>query len=378
MSESRINTIENKPQDPETTPISKAKHRSLIYWLSWTIFCITTFLLLFLIAVYTLVGDRIPYGEYFTIWPSLVWCYGLIPCAILSWNRKARWRFVVLVSGIIVFLLLTVEWASLLRREDKTLRTQFETFRKTPATMPESPISIRLVTWNINSCWSGGKEVFLRALEPLEPDMCFFQETPDGTASIQPEDLIDYWMDWHWIDNGDCGILSRFPLHAVESERIGPWEKPQLVIVELPNGKNIIAANVRLMLPALIINPLTESNRNLLIETHAARVAQFPALTALLRRVMTENNTATAILAGDFNTHGTSQSLAPLRNLFTDVWSVVGLGWGATMTSNWPVSRIDQCWITKNITPVSARVVSGTPSDHNLLLVDLIIEFNPE
>jgi hypothetical protein len=45
---------------------------------------------------------------------------------------------------------------------------------------------------------------------------------------------------------------------------------------------------------------------------------------------------------------------------------------GATMTADFPVSRIDQCWVTPPIRPIRAEVRRGD-SDHRMLVVDLLL-----
>jgi endonuclease/exonuclease/phosphatase family metal-dependent hydrolase len=110
---------------------------------------------------------------------------------------------------------------------------------------------------------------------------------------------------------------------------------------------------------------------------HRERLAQFPRLAALIERTLREQRAAFAILAGDFNTSGGMASLAPLRSVVHDVWPMVGVGWGGTMTAELPLSRIDQCWISEGIVPVSAHVERRGTSDHRLLVVDLLVRDSP-
>ena len=49
------------------------------------------------------------------------------------------------------------------------------------------------------------------------------------------------------------------------------------------------------------------------------------------------------------------------------------VGGARTALFNFPVARIDHCWVSGNIQPVSARVHPTTISDHRPLEVDLII-----
>jgi endonuclease/exonuclease/phosphatase family metal-dependent hydrolase len=109
-----------------------------------------------------------------------------------------------------------------------------------------------------------------------------------------------------------------------------------------------------------------------LAEAHRERLRQYEELAVLLRETMEREGVRTAIVCGDFNTPGGARSLDPLSSVVADVWPRVGRGWGATMTADMPVSRIDQCWVTPDIQPLSAWVTHG-PSDHRALVVDLAV-----
>ena len=77
------------------------------------------------------------------------------------------------------------------------------------------------------------------------------------------------------------------------------------------------------------------------------------------------------IPAGDFNNRGGLASHCPLQDSLRDVWPLAGSGWGATFMNNWPVARIDQCWISEGISPVAAWVAQSDLSDHLPLVVEV-------
>lgn len=80
------------------------------------------------------------------------------------------------------------------------------------------------------------------------------------------------------------------------------------------------------------------------------------------------------VLAGDFNTPARSRSLAPIRAMLDDVWLVSGRGWGATMTADFPVARIDQVWVEPaRLRPLAAWVHHATGSDHRMVVADVAI-----
>ena len=125
------------------------------------------------------------------------------------------------------------------------------------------------------------------------------KETPDSAAAFAGERLSGAWEGYHWWDAGDCGMLSRFPIERLPTERIGPWDVPQVGRITTAQGETVIVVNVRLMLPSLVLNPLSAENRRRLREGHAARLAQYPALAKLIAKARGETPTAQVVLAGD-------------------------------------------------------------------------------
>lgn len=352
--------------------MNPSRRQRLVHVSRQVFFWLTLAIVLFLLTMYWLVSDRTAFGEWITIWPSFFWAFGLIPLAMLSHDRK-HWRKSLLLFGtIIVFLLATVECRSLIRWPDSKIDKELYGLRLNPPA-PGRRLALRVVSWNING-GSGGRQAILEKLAALQPDVCFLQETPDGSDSFQPGDLTGYWSGFAWRDEGDCGLLSRYPIRHLESRRIGPWARPQIALIEPTTGTSVLLFNVRLMLPSLVINPLPADSRRSLISDHAARLEQYRNFAALIKETMQTCGVNRAMVAGDFNTPANMASLAPLRAFLMDSWLTRGRGWGATMTNEFPVARIDQCWATPNLRVADARVIDGAPSDHRLLIIDFLID----
>jgi endonuclease/exonuclease/phosphatase (EEP) superfamily protein YafD len=300
-------------------------------------------------VLYRTVGDRTTWSECLTVWPPLLWCAVLTPrLVILAVQRKKRELGAALVL-VAVFLAVTMEWPRVRHRE--------------PAVRAGAR-RLRVVSWNTAGGMPWG------ALTSMAPDVCFLQEI----AGVRNEELRGPWAGWSWLAAFDPGILSRFPLTRLPTRKVGPWTEPLLARLDLPDGRRVLAMNVRLVLPAFVVAAASFEwpPPSRLAEAHRARVRQYDEIAALLRETMDREGVRSVILCGDFNIPGGSWSLAPLTAIGSDVWPRVGRGWGATMTADMPVSRIDQCWVTPDIQPLAARVVRG-PSDHRALVVELAI-----
>jgi endonuclease/exonuclease/phosphatase (EEP) superfamily protein YafD len=313
-----------------------------------------------LLPAYLFVGDRTVWGEWLTIWPPALWVLPLALAALLL-NRLARMPSRLLSQLVLLaaFLGATTEWRALLRREDEALAAAFDALRARPD--PAGPLALRLVSWNVANL------VLLDRIEALRPDLVFLQEdAPLGSLS-------GYWAGFRWIDTGELGVLSRHPIRPLRTERVGPWAEPLLLALQPPDGRTIVLANVRLLLPAAAMKLASPGDPIALASGHRQRLEQFPRLERLLRTAAAELDTRSIILAGDFNTPGGMPSLLPLSPLLSDAWHSSGRGWGGTMTAHLPLSRIDQCWVSDDIRVVAARVHNGGESDHRLLQVDMIV-----
>lgn len=284
-----------------------------------------------LAAVYILVGDTTIWGEWLSVAPPIVWGVLLLPSAV----RLRSW---VLLAFIVSFLVLASEWP------------------QTRTTAAPAVPTVRVVTWNIGA----GNVGWAEPVKELQPDIVLVQE------STKPA-LIDDGSRWYGTI--DPGTLSRFPTEVLPTERVGPWTEPQLLLMEI-HGRNILVANVRLMLPSVVIqlvDPLNEKP----IENYRSRVGQYEKLASLLRSTATQRRVDGVILGGDFNIPAKMPSLKPLRSFLRDAWSDAGSGWGPTVPEFLPLSRVDQIWLSPEIRPISVRTAKIERSDHRAVVADL-------
>lgn len=103
-----------------------------------------------------------------------------------------------------------------------------------------------------------------QALKAYQPDIILIQE---GLKPLEP------WEGFTWYGTPDPGVLTRFPAEILSTEKVGPWTEPQLLLVDI-RGKGLIVANVRLMLPSVIVrivHPLSENPSS--FAGHASRAS---------------------------------------------------------------------------------------------------------
>lgn len=304
-------------------------------------------LVLGLVALYRFVGETVPAGEYFTVYPPVAWLCLLVPVALLGMQRKRRVMSLLSAGSVLLFLIATEEWVPLLRGILPAART----------TVSSQELRLKVVTWNIDG-GAGGNRKILEAVSGA--DICFFQETPDGAHSFSAEDLTGEWKGFHWVDAGDCGVLSRYPLRTLPTKMLGLWSDPQVLLADLPASRTLVLMNVRLMLPSLILDVWHPDERHQFVRDNRVRRGQFISLAQLAGESVLSSNRG-LLLAGDFNTGNWSKLLRPLKDTgLIDVWPRHGRGWGRTMARDFPIARIDQIWCWSNeLRPIRAWAKAG-------------------
>lgn len=281
-------------------------------------------------VTYLFIGDRTVWGAWISVAPPVLFALVLVPTIV----RAKSW---IAATLLVAFLATTTEWP----RFGTETRAAQDT--------------LRLVSWNIGA----GNSNWASAVESLEPDIVLAQE------SSKP---VLMWDGFTWTGTPDPGTLTHLPVEVLPTEKVGPWVEPQLLLVEM-RGKKVLLANVRLMLPSVVIQlvaPLEERPT----ENYRARIAQYEKLVALVQSTAQTTGANAIIVAGDFNVPARMQSIAPLRESFHDAWKVAGSGWGATVPEFLPLTRVDHVWMSNNIEIVSVHVRRLHGSDHRAVVVD--------
>lgn len=286
-------------------------------------------ILLTLHALYA-IGDRTWWGEFVAVWPPIGWLAVFLPAIV-------RWRDAVSLTLLLLLVGLHGEWPRL-------------------RTVPEARGSLRVVSWNV-----AGDRTAWTHVRAFDPDLVLVQEHA-GPPSPP-------WPGFVWRAGADGATLSRSPADVLPTRRIGPWTEPLVVAVTLPDGRRLVAANVRLVLPSVVVWAAA-GLRGSPSAIHEARVGQFSALARLLDESRARTGAQHVLLCGDFNSPGTLPSLAPLRGRLVDSWTAAGSGWPGTAPAILPLARIDQCWTSPDLPVLAVRAHRMPTSDHRLLLVD--------
>ena len=260
-----------------------------------------------------------------------------------------------------------------------------------PAPGPDQPpIPIRLLTFNTHhAVGSDSKHDLARVAQVLaaadadvvclqEVDRYFGDRSEDVDQALLLSRALDMQLAWGpAIDEprGDGGpdreygnaLLSRLPILISDVHRLPGGGEPRSALrtmLELDGGT------------------LWVTNTHLSTGDPQRRAQQVAALAALHSDSM-----EAGVLVGDFNARPDAVELAALRGRFADAWELAEdrddqAGWwrfwqrdeGLTHPADSPHRRIDQVWVSPDVTVREARVLDARgASDHLPLLVDLAV-----
>jgi endonuclease/exonuclease/phosphatase family metal-dependent hydrolase len=103
---------------------------------------------------------------------------------------------------------------------------------------------------------------------------------------------------------------------------------------------------------------------------HKASLAQEQTVTILR---VASSKSAPLLLVGDFNNPPRGRYYHLFSSRYTDAFRASGWGWGYTLTSRFPYTRIDYIWLSKDIKVQKCEVLNTTVSDHRPLIAEITL-----
>ncbi len=313
--------------------------------------------MLFLSGIGTLYVARPPGLDPVTIWPFAFWT---LPAAVIAivLLPLLRPRLTVLVAGYALLVTLVVSEEPRL-----VLRDLWRNPEPAIAAARADGALLRVVTMN-----TGGGNV--RAIEDAlaqGPDIILLQESPGElfVGRLTPAG----WDSAGWMDPA---IMVRGRLQADElPPHLAHFVYYGIAYPDALGGRTPVAVlSTRLMLPLLraeLWRPGTWREAAKVRDLRATSMAQIAAQIRAWGEMP-------IIAGGDFNTPAGDSLFVPLRATgLTDAFGAAGTGWPNTITSDFPVARIDQVWVSDHFRPLAGRVIFTPHSDHRMVVVDLAL-----
>ncbi len=295
-----------------------------------------------------------------TVYPPWVWLLPGVVLWLAAWRLKRRYPLVGAAAWLL-FLATTVDSPTQLMRGI----TRFDPENNPPSQWLER--RCRTITLNC-----GGIGLDADELSPLRPDLVLLQEPP-GREQLARLTADLFGGQGEFTSSSDTAILARGTVTPLD--------------LNVPHGHFFTAAEVTLW------NSCTLIAVSLRLEPYPVRFdfwrgdywrayttvrkKQRGQTIALMTAVSIAAGDRPLIVAGDFNAPPGDPIFLPLALRLRDAYPRVSLGYGGTMTNDYPLLRIDCIWASPDLTPQTAWVRASRRSDHRRLACDLLL-YPPE
>lgn len=291
-----------------------------------------------------------------TIWPFWMWA-GLFVVGGLLLSPLLRPRRTILVVG---FPLLVAPFLC----EEPIYRVRAVLHGDKPMQPIPTGRWFRVISLNCG----GGSEEAVRDTLQYDPDILLLQETPGRhlVERVLPED----WEYAGWLDPA-VAVKGR-----LEADRHDRWLAHEMFVVravpeQLAEPAPITVISTRLVQPSLRLDIWRPS---IWRKARDIRDARMNTIQNLLRQRRRYAEDDPVIIGGDFNTPDRDSLFRPLRGAgLTDAFAEVGKGWPNTITSDYPMERIDYIWVNEHLEPLSGFVEVTEHSDHRMVVVDVAL-----
>lgn len=229
-----------------------------------------------------------------------------------------------------------------------------------PPTKDEQAITLCVVNVNCN-----GQKSSLDRIKDLSPDVVIIQQAPEQEA-------LEAFADELWGAERDLlthrtnAILGHGKFLNTLAE-----EESSTIHVRLrhPKGATIDVTDIELSYCAPRIDMWKPEVWNDLID---ARITN----RKLVRAFLGENEMTTPrigrIVSGGFGTPPADDVYRPLITAkLVDSYAESGVSWGNTYPGKYPLLRLDQIWVSKNLKPRKTFAVHNPDSDHRTVVTYL-------
>ncbi len=284
-----------------------------------------------------------------TLVPVWAWGGAGALAALLCWAVCRRTAPAVL---FFVFLASGVGFAEETR---SLLREFFASLEARPPAEPE-PASLRFATVRC-----GGEEAPLSGLAAVRPDVVVVQEAPEWAAL---EALArEIWEGGRSVTlAGGLAILGA-------GETVATLEEPGALHVRLRRDDGLVLDITNLDLPGC--RPRRDMWRPpVWTELVEARIETRRLVRAHLGENPISLEKVHRIVCGGFGTPPGDDVFRPLENSgMLDTFASSGRGWGNTHPAEFPLVRLDQIWVSRNLEPVVSTVAGGP--GHRIVVSDV-------
>ena len=285
------------------------------------------------------------------------WCWlivGLLLNALGYTHHCKRWSAVVLTIWGVFTWSFVEEVHSLLRFKNWP-KDAWQGAR-------EDGDRIRVVSLNCNT----EATKIVDDIATRKPDVVLLQESP-GENDLDVLCNALFGDNGSFLNGGDVAILSRGNIRSKFRKLSSHFMYVELL---LPSGVRVNTVSLRLTPPVFRLDfwmpGFWDDHRDKRIQ-HRRQIHE------IMKHIQKLPTTEHWIVGGDFNAPPYDDALSPLEPKLFDTFSKAGRGWGATATNNYPLFRVDQIWVSQNLTAESVTSHKNRYSDHRMVVCDLTV-----
>ncbi len=325
--------------------------------LRWLNLVLIGFSLLMLTFITTCYYQQFDHCAAITVYPSWVWAlFGIAPLLIAFNKQQKRTSLVVLFLWLCYFGLFADTPTSLLRIVSH--HNWHESLSHT-----KQRTNIRVITLN---CSSSSKSIL--ALKKYDADIILIQESC-GVEQLQSVAQKLYEDEGSTIPGIDASVIVQGNLTLLK--KTGFYI---VAIATLQNGKELGIISLRLTTP-----PLRGDlwNRECWEIYKTNRVKQRKELQEILNELSQFQTSIPIIIGGDFNAPPHSDIFQEFPNNYQDSFKTAGVGWGNSITNDFPFLRIDQLWSNQFLQPIHSSSLIAIETDHRLVIADFRVTSTP-
>lgn len=288
-----------------------------------------------------------------TLVPVWIWCAAGAALSLICWMICRG-----LAPGV-MFCLFLVTGIGFSEEAVGIVRELYQSFQK-PAAGSAPPAVLRVV--NVRCA---GSEASLRKAAESAPDILIVQDAPArGILDAVADEL--YGVERTVTLSGTHAILGRGEVVASIADPSAPALHVRL---RRPDGLILDVSNLDLPGCAPRKDMWKPSVWKQLIE---ARIENRRLVRTHLGEHPLDRKSVVRIIGGGFGTPPGDDVFRPLENSgMVDTYAAVGTGWGNTYPSDYPMLRLDQIWVSPNLSPVKASTRLNAGSGNRIVVCDL-------
>ena len=330
--------------DESTTTDSQEAAPTRKFWIEKLLALLAFVLGVFLVVCHWFQFDAL---AAVTLVPPWGWLILALIMTVASCRGLTRSTFLGIVGVWMLFTILFVEEArSMLRFNQQTIARNDSS-------------KVRVVTLNCNI---GTTEAILE-LQPFAPDIILVQESPGKQALAELSQTL-FGDASDQLCGTDASIICRGTIEVVDSD---PHLHFLHAVVTLPEGNRFDVISLRLSAPIFRLDPFSSGFWK---DHYEKRRDHRQQIQAIVDHLQANHATDNWIVGGDFNLPGGGGATSPMAGVLEDSFFNAGIGWGCTGTSDYPLFRVDQIWLSPNLAADTSKAWATKNSDHRMVVVD--------